>query len=268
MPDDSMPEPTVPNAQFIVGGRKYVRLADDWWEEYENTGIHHPLTRASEREAQLLDRLLIVMERDMPVSNLTIRSIQELNATRSARWMAGSPGWTTLEIAGELAGEVGELANVCKKLRRSEMGVPGNKLSDEVLRGQARGEIADVFIVLMLTASKLGIDLEDAVRETFNQKSEEMGFPERIPAARTPGEQHMSGRKKPEAASAAPTRIGDPLDFFDAHGLHYRGTVVDIRHDQPALGPVCYVAVRGYPPIASPQLDALAAAHLTAERRG
>lgn len=117
---------------------------------------------------------------DVQTSN-TIRAIQELNAARSARWMAGSPGWTTLEIAGELAGEVGELANICKKLRRSEMGVPGNKVSDDELREQARGEIADVFIVLMLTASKLGIDLEDAVRETFNRKSEQMGFPERIP---------------------------------------------------------------------------------------
>lgn len=111
----------------------------------------------------------------------TIRATQAINAARSARWMAGSPGWTTLEIAGELAGEVGELANICKKLRRSEMGVPGNKVSDEELREQARGEIADVFIVLMLTASKLGVDLEDAVRETFNRKSEQMGFPERIP---------------------------------------------------------------------------------------
>jgi NTP pyrophosphatase (non-canonical NTP hydrolase) len=111
----------------------------------------------------------------------TIRATQEINAARSARWMAGSPGWTTLEIAGELAGEVGELANICKKLRRSEMGVPGNKVSDDELREQARGEMADVFIVLMLTASKLGIDLEDAVRETFNRKSEQMGFPERIP---------------------------------------------------------------------------------------
>lgn len=115
-----------------------------------------------------------------PVARLTVREMQEINAARSARWMAGSPGWTTLEIAGELAGEVGELANVCKKLRRSEMGVPGNKVSDEELRRQARGEMADVFIVLMLTASKLGIDLQDAVCDTFNAKSEQMGFPERL----------------------------------------------------------------------------------------
>ena len=40
--------------------------------------------------------------------------------------------------------------------------------------------IADVLIVLMLTASKLGIDLQDAVRDTFNAKSEQMGFPERF----------------------------------------------------------------------------------------
>jgi NTP pyrophosphatase (non-canonical NTP hydrolase) len=111
---------------------------------------------------------------------LTVRVMQKINASRSARWMAGSPGWTTLEIAGELAGEVGELANVCKKLRRSEMGVPGNKLSDDELRQQARSEMADVFIVLMLTASKLGVDLYDAVCDTFNAKSEQMGFPERF----------------------------------------------------------------------------------------
>lgn len=113
----------------------------------------------------------------------TVREIQAVNAARSARWMAGSPGWTTLEIAGELAGEVGELANICKKLRRSEMGVPGNKVSDAELLVQAEGEVADVFIVLMLTASKLGIDLQDATREAFNKKSEQMGFPERIAGA-------------------------------------------------------------------------------------
>jgi NTP pyrophosphatase (non-canonical NTP hydrolase) len=111
---------------------------------------------------------------------MTVSRFQQINAERSARWMAGSPGWTTLEVAGELAGEVGELANVCKKLRRSEMGVPGNKVSDDELLRQARGEMADVLIVLGLVASKLGIDLEDAVRETFNAKSKQMGFPERL----------------------------------------------------------------------------------------
>ncbi len=117
---------------------------------------------------------------------LSVRQMQEVNAARSARWMAGSPGWTILEIAGELAGEVGELANVCKKLRRSEMGVPGNKVSDAELLEQARGEAADVFIVLMLTASKLGIDLQDATCATFNRKSEQMGFPERFVASPSP----------------------------------------------------------------------------------
>jgi NTP pyrophosphatase (non-canonical NTP hydrolase) len=111
---------------------------------------------------------------------LSVREMQAINARRSARWMAGSPGWTTLEIAGELA-------NVCKKLRRSEMGVPGNKVSDEELRRQARGEMADVMIVLMLTASKLGIDLQDAVSDTFNAKSEQMGFPERLSSAPSRG---------------------------------------------------------------------------------
>lgn len=111
---------------------------------------------------------------------MTLEQMQAINAARSARWMAGSPGWTTLEVAGELAGEVGELANVCKKLRRSEMGVPGNKVSDDVLREQARAEMGDVLIVLMLVASKLDVNLAEAARDVFNAKSEQMGFPERF----------------------------------------------------------------------------------------
>jgi NTP pyrophosphatase (non-canonical NTP hydrolase) len=114
-------------------------------------------------------------------ASMSIREMQRINAERSKRWMGTSVGWTVLEVAGELAGEVGELANVCKKLRRSQMGVPGNKVSDAELLKQATSEAADVFIVLMLTASKLGIDLERAVCDTFNAKSEQMGFPERMP---------------------------------------------------------------------------------------
>jgi NTP pyrophosphatase (non-canonical NTP hydrolase) len=146
------------------------------------------LTAANELINLVADALAGAEEPELEVpipapSVATVRTFQQINAARSARWMAGSPGWTTLEIAGELAGEVGELANVCKKLRRSELGVPGNKISDAELMAQAKSEAADVFIVLMLTASKLGFDLEDAVRETFNRKSEQMGFPERLPAA-------------------------------------------------------------------------------------
>lgn len=72
---------------------------------------------------------------------------------------------------------------MCKKLRRSELGVRGNKVSDDELRAMARREMGDVLVVLMLTASKLGVDLYDATRTVFNAKSEEMGFPERFPAA-------------------------------------------------------------------------------------
>ena len=111
---------------------------------------------------------------------LRMREAQRINAARSERWMAGSVGWTKLEIAGEMCGEAGELTNICKKLRRSELGVRGNKLSDSELLAKARGEVGDVFITLALVASKLGIDLEDAVREAFNAKSIEMGFPERL----------------------------------------------------------------------------------------
>lgn len=45
-----------------------------------------------------------------PARELTLSEMTAINSARSAKWMAGSPGWTILELAGELAGEVGELA--------------------------------------------------------------------------------------------------------------------------------------------------------------
>lgn len=109
-----------------------------------------------------------------------LRAMQRINEARYERWMAGTPGWTMLESAAELAGEVGELANYVKKLRRSELGVPGNKEADNVLRVKATGEVGDVLITLMMVASKVRIDVHDAVVWAFNRKSAEMGFPERF----------------------------------------------------------------------------------------
>ena len=114
-----------------------------------------------------------------------IDKIQETNWKRYHRWMEGSPGWSILEAAGELCGEAGELANICKKLRRLELGIAGNAKSatpmDKYqLQEKLRGEIGDVFICLALVASKEGHVLHDCIREAFNKKSEQMGFPERI----------------------------------------------------------------------------------------
>ena len=73
----------------------------------------------------------------------------------------------TMFRALELAGEVGELCNDIKKLKRAELGLKGSRTS---LCSVSR-EIADVLVTLDLLAMNLEIDLETAVTEKFNHTS-------------------------------------------------------------------------------------------------
>lgn len=117
---------------------------------------------------------------------LAIDEVQAINRERADRWHGGDfKEWSGLEWAGALCGEAGELANVCKKLRRVETGAAGNAWSDrpldyEQLRAAVAGECADVFLYLCLCASRYDVDLAQAIRDKFNSKSIEMGFPERL----------------------------------------------------------------------------------------
>ena len=73
-------------------------------------------------------------------------------------------------------GELGEAANVAKKLNRFRDGIKGNKETEAELRDKLAGEIADTFIYLDLLAQRAGIDLSDAVRQAFDNKSKEIGY--------------------------------------------------------------------------------------------
>lgn len=73
-----------------------------------------------------------------------------------------------------VTGELGEAANVVKKLNRVRDGIPGNAQSEAELRAALREEVADVFIYLDLLAQSQGFDLADAVREKFNKTSRKL----------------------------------------------------------------------------------------------
>jgi len=88
--------------------------------------------------------------------------------------------WSTSDWMTATMGEVGEAANVVKKLNRYRDGVPGNKLSEAELRDQLRKELGDVFVYLDLMAQSLGFSIADAAAEVFNAKSEEIGCPIKI----------------------------------------------------------------------------------------
>lgn len=98
--------------------------------------------------------------------------------------------WTTA-----LAGEVGELCNMIKKLQRVEKGgVDGGssyKASD-ITREKMKEEIGGIAIYLDLLSSLLDIGLEEAIIDTFNAKSDELGFPHRWPGTGSQDSTHQS----------------------------------------------------------------------------
>jgi NTP pyrophosphatase (non-canonical NTP hydrolase) len=85
-------------------------------------------------------------------------------------------GWSLSDWLTALAGEVGEAANVIKKLNRYRDGVPGNKQSEAELREQLRKELGDVFVYLDLLCQSCGFSVADAAAEVFNAKSKEIGY--------------------------------------------------------------------------------------------
>lgn len=86
--------------------------------------------------------------------------------------------WTTA-----LAGEVGELCNMIKKMQRVERGgVDGGSSysAKDISKTMLKEEIGGIAIYLDLLASLLDISLEEAIVDTFNSKSEKYGFREFI----------------------------------------------------------------------------------------
>lgn len=84
------------------------------------------------------------------------------------------PDWLTA-----LVGEIGEAANLMKKLNRIRDGIPGNKEGEdeETLRCRLRKEFADAYIYLDLLMQSYGVDAEKAVTEKFIETSRAIGYP-------------------------------------------------------------------------------------------
>jgi NTP pyrophosphatase (non-canonical NTP hydrolase) len=91
--------------------------------------------------------------------------------------------WSASDWFTAVLGELGEAANIAKKLNRVRDGIPGNKQTPEELRSALARELADTFIYLDLLAQSQGISLAEVVPDVFNAKSAELGcaitYPER-----------------------------------------------------------------------------------------
>lgn len=90
--------------------------------------------------------------------------------------------WSLSDWMTAVVGELGEAANVLKKLNRVRDGVPGNKETPEQLQQMLADEIADTFIYLDLLAFAAGFNLEDIAVSKFNRTSAKIGCGIRLPA--------------------------------------------------------------------------------------
>jgi NTP pyrophosphatase (non-canonical NTP hydrolase) len=84
--------------------------------------------------------------------------------------------WTLSDWMTATMGELGEAANLVKKLNRVRDGIPGNTVSEFELRLQLADELADTLIYLDLMAQAAGFDLE-AIRDAkFEKTSQKIGY--------------------------------------------------------------------------------------------
>lgn len=86
--------------------------------------------------------------------------------------------WSLSDWMTATAGELGEAANIIKKLNRVRDGIPGNAETPEQLRQALAEEIADVAIYLDLLAQAAGFDLEAIREDKFTKTSRKIGYNE------------------------------------------------------------------------------------------
>lgn len=108
--------------------------------------------------------------------------LRDANIARLAKWHKDTAEWSGADWSNAMCGEVGEAANIVKKLRRDEtgVGVSYHLQPAEDLRQQLADELADVVIYADLVAHHYNISLRLAVAEKFNRVSALSGFPERL----------------------------------------------------------------------------------------
>lgn len=80
-------------------------------------------------------------------------------------------GWSLSDWFTATLGELGEAANIAKKLNRVRDDIPGNSETTEWLQRALADELADTFIYLDLLCQSQDISLHDAVMRKFQKTS-------------------------------------------------------------------------------------------------
>lgn len=85
--------------------------------------------------------------------------------------------WSLSDWMTATAGELGEAANIIKKLNRVRDGITGNSETPEELRLMLADELADVAIYLDLLMQAAGFNPEQIRTTKFDKTSAKIGYP-------------------------------------------------------------------------------------------
>lgn len=118
-------------------------------------------------------------------NGLSLNTLREANRVRLPQFKnaKGEPAhsepdgsdWSLSDWMNAVSGEVGEAANIIKKIRRGD-------LSIEEARPALAKEFADILTYLDITAMQAGVNLGEATIEKFNEVSERVGSTIRLAA--------------------------------------------------------------------------------------
>ncbi len=116
---------------------------------------------------------------------LTFSHVSRTNLERALVWHKGGlEEWTVSDWGCAMGGEAGEVLDAIKKLRRIEEHVPSENVKQPPDREAAvkaiAQEIGDTFVYLDLLAQRLGLSIEDCIRNTFNRISDREHLPQRL----------------------------------------------------------------------------------------
>lgn len=112
---------------------------------------------------------------------LTFKRLRKANVTRCEKHFHPLDSWSNAEWACALAGEVGELCNFIKKLKRLESKnfqktkAYKDQVSAELLRQECGKEIGDIQAYLDLIAARMGFELDKVTSKKFNEVSKRVG---------------------------------------------------------------------------------------------
>ncbi len=89
--------------------------------------------------------------------------------------------WSLGDWMVAACGELGEAANVVKKLKRASDGLPGNKKTEAELREQLGEELGDAAVILDIVVQRAGFDLATLLDRKYKAMCRELNYEDATP---------------------------------------------------------------------------------------